>query len=40
VRSRVPDQPGISMLSKPWTIAELLARVREILDAPVEKISG
>ncbi len=40
VRARVPDQPGISMLAKPWTIADLLARVREILDAPEDRISG
>jgi PAS domain S-box-containing protein len=40
VRSRVPDQPGISMLAKPWTIADLLARVREILDAPAGQVSG
>jgi PAS domain S-box-containing protein len=40
VRARAPDQPGISMLAKPWTIADLLARVREILDAPAESVSG
>jgi hypothetical protein len=28
------------MLAKPWTIADLLARVREILDAPAGRISG
>ncbi|MFI5280309.1 MAG: ATP-binding protein, partial [Gemmatimonadales bacterium] len=40
VQARVPDQAGISMLPKPWTIADLLARVREILDAPAGRISG
>ncbi|MFI5208155.1 MAG: ATP-binding protein, partial [Gemmatimonadales bacterium] len=40
VQARVPDQAGISMLAKPWTIADLLARVREILDTPAGRISG
>lgn len=30
-----PLDPDLPLLTKPWTITELLKRVRELLDAPV-----
>ena len=34
VRERMQFDPGVPFLSKPWTVAELLSKVREVLDAP------
>ena len=34
VRERTQFDPGVPFLSKPWTVAELLSKVREVLDAP------
>jgi len=34
VRERVMLESGMPFLAKPWTIAELLRKVREVLDAP------
>jgi two-component system NtrC family sensor kinase len=38
MRERTPLEPGVPFLAKPWTIHELVRRVREVLDAPVEPI--
>jgi PAS domain S-box-containing protein len=35
VQERVMLESGVPFLAKPWTIAELLRKVREVLDAPV-----
>ena len=37
VQERAMLDSGVPFLPKPWTIAELLRRVREVLDAPVPK---
>ncbi|HVO35434.1 MAG TPA: PAS domain S-box protein [Gemmatimonadales bacterium] len=37
VHERTPLEPGVPFLAKPWTIQELVRRVREILDAPEER---
>jgi len=34
VHERTPLDPGVPFLAKPWTIQELVRRVREILDQP------
>jgi len=34
VHERTPLEPGVPFLAKPWTIQELVRRVREVLDAP------
>lgn len=34
VNSRTSLEPGVPFLAKPWTISDLVRRVREILDAP------
>ncbi|MGA2384405.1 MAG: PAS domain S-box protein [Gemmatimonadales bacterium] len=36
VHERTPLEPGVPFLAKPWTIQELVRRVREVLDAPGE----
>jgi PAS domain S-box-containing protein len=35
VHERTPLEPGVPFLAKPWTIHELVRRVREVLDAPL-----
>ena len=35
VHERTPLEPGVPFLAKPWTIHELVRRVREVLDTPV-----
>jgi two-component system NtrC family sensor kinase len=35
VHDRTPLEPGVPFLAKPWTIQELVRRVREVLDTPV-----
>jgi len=35
VHERTPLEPGVPFLAKPWTIQELVQRVREVLDAPL-----
>jgi PAS domain S-box-containing protein len=35
VHERTPLEPGVPFLAKPWTIQELVRRVREVLDQPV-----
>jgi CheY-like chemotaxis protein len=35
VHERTPLDPGVPFLAKPWTIQELVRRVREVLDQPV-----
>ncbi len=34
VHERTPLEPGVPFLTKPWTIPDLVRRVREVLDAP------
>ncbi len=34
VRERTPLEPDVPFLAKPWTIDDLIRRVREVLDAP------
>jgi CheY-like chemotaxis protein len=34
VTERATLDPGIPFLSKPWTVTDLLAKIREVLDAP------
>jgi PAS domain S-box-containing protein len=36
VNERMPIDPDIPFLAKPWTITDLVRRVREVLDAPAE----
>ena len=35
VHERTPLEPGVPFLAKPWTIQELVQRVREVLDEPI-----
>jgi two-component system cell cycle sensor histidine kinase/response regulator CckA len=34
VKERTPLEPGVPFLAKPWTISDLVRRVREVLDQP------
>ncbi|HXY19764.1 MAG TPA: response regulator, partial [Gemmatimonadales bacterium] len=34
VTERATLDPGVPFLSKPWTVTDLLAKIREVLDAP------
>jgi PAS domain S-box-containing protein len=37
VHDRMPLEPDVPFLAKPWSIGELVRRVREILDAPARR---
>ena len=37
VHDRMPLEPDVPFLAKPWSITELVRRVREILDAPARR---